>query len=117
MNYVNQIQVDVTHIKKIIHGTKSKTMFIPPVEYEYEENAMRKLNGNAFKLWRYFLRWGGKNLIFYSPSAINKELGLGINGAKTAFKELVDKEFMIKSKDKDNIFIFVPTGVIHEKSE
>lgn len=69
---------------------------------------MRNLNGNAFKLWRYFLRWYGKGFIYFSPAAIMQELGFGKNGPNEAKNELERKGYLYKAEDKNNLYIFTP---------
>lgn len=106
--YANQLRINLTELEKIKHNYKSGNRFIPSIDYKYEEAAMRNLNGNAFKLWRYLLRWYGKDYFFYSPTAINEALGFGKNGATTAREELERKGYLIKVEDKNNVYTFSP---------
>lgn len=106
--YANQLRINLTDLEKIKHIYKSENRFIPAIDYKYEEAAMRNLNGNAFKLWRYLLRWYGKEYFFYSPTAINEALGFGKNGATTAREELEKKGYLIKIPDKNNLYTFSP---------
>ena len=101
--YANQLRVNLIDLDKIKHTYKSGNRFIPAIDYKYEEAAMRNLNGNAFKLWRYLLRWYGKDYFFYSPSAINEALGFGKNGATTAREELEKKGYITRVPDKLNV--------------
>lgn len=107
-NYANQLKVYLTDLNKIKHTQFSTNRFIQPIDFKYEAAAMRDLNGNAFKIWRYLLRWYGKEYFFYSPAAIRKELGLGENGATTARKELERKGYLQKIEDKENAYKFIP---------
>ena len=107
-NYANQLKVYLTDLNKIKHAQFSTNRFIQPIDFKYEAAAMRDLNGNAFKIWRYLLRWYGKEYFFYSPAAIRKELGLGENGATTARKELERKGYLQKIEDKENAYKFIP---------
>lgn len=55
---------------------------------------MKKLNGNAFKLWLYFYLQCKDNLnktiiINFSPSIISTHIGLGYNGPKQALEDLI----------------------------
>ena len=106
--YANQLRVNLIDLDKIKHTYKSGNRFIPAIDYKYEEAAMRNLNGNAFKLWRYLLRWYGKDYFFYSPSAINEALGFGKNGATTAREELEKKGYITRVPDKLNVYTFSP---------
>ena len=107
-NYANQLKVYLTDLNKIKHTQFSTNRFIQPIDFKYEAAAMRDLNGNAFKIWRYLLRWYGKEYFFYSPAAIRKELGLGENGATAARKELERKGYLQKIEDKENAYKFIP---------
>lgn len=106
--YANQLRLNLIDLDKIKHTYKSGNRFIPAIDYKYEEAAMRNLNGNAFKLWRYLLRWYGKDYFFYSPSAINEALGFGKNGATTAREELEKKGYITRVPDKLNVYTFSP---------
>jgi hypothetical protein len=107
-NYSNQLRINLTNFEKIAHKEKDGNRFIQPINFKYEAAAMRNLNGNAFKLWRYFLRWYGKDHFFFSPAAVRKELGLGENGATTARKELETKGYLTSVEGKNNTYVFTP---------
>ena len=107
-NYNNQLRIDLTDLNKITHKEKDGNRFIQPINFKYEAAAMRNLNGNAFKIWRYLLRWYGKDYFYFSPAAIRKELGLGENGATTARKELEKKGYLIPVENKENVYTFTP---------
>lgn len=106
--YANQLRINLINLDKIKHQYKSRNRFIAAIDYKYEEAAMRNLNGNAFKLWRYFLRWYGKEYVFFSPTAINEALGFGKNGATAAREELEKKGYITAIPDKLNTYIFTP---------
>lgn len=106
--YANQLRINLIDLDKIKHVYQSNNRFIPAIDYKYEEAAMRNLNGNAFKLWRYLLRWYGKEYFFYSPSAINDALGFGKNGASAAREELERKGYITKVPDHANTYTFSP---------
>lgn len=108
MRYPNQLQVKLTGLEKIKHKYKSGCRFIPSIDYKYEQKAMQNLNGNAFKLWRYLLKWYGKKAFFFSPAEINQALGFGENGATNARNELEKKGYLTKDPDKTNCYIFCP---------
>ena len=63
-NYSNQLRLNLTELDKITH--KEGNRFIQPIDFKWEAAAMRNLNGNAYKIWRYLLRWYGKNYFYYS---------------------------------------------------
>ena len=107
-NYANQLKIKLTDLEKITHKAQTRNRFIQPIDFQYEAAAMRNLNGNAFKVWRYLLRWYGKKEFFYSPAAIKREIGLGENGATTARKELELKGYISAVQDKENIYTFTP---------
>ena len=107
-NYKNQLRIELTGLEKITHKNEDGNRFIQPINFKYEAAAMRNLNGNAFKIWRYLLRWYGKDYFFFSPAAIKKELGLGENGATTARQELERKGYLTQVEGKENVYIFTP---------
>ena len=108
-NYSNQLRIDLIDLDKITHKQGDKfNRFIQPIDFKYEAIAMKNLNGNAFKVWRYLLRWYGKNYFYYSPAAIRNELGLGENGATSARKELEAKGYLRPVEGKENIYLFSP---------
>ncbi len=107
-NYSNQLRLNLTELDKITHKENDGCRFIQSVNFKWEAAAMRNLNGNAFKIWRYLLRWYGKNYFYYSPAAIKKELGLGENGATSARKELEAKGYIVKVEGKENVYTFTP---------
>lgn len=107
-NYSNQLRINLTELDKITHKENDGCRFIQPINFKWEAAAMRNLNGNAFKIWRYLLRWYGKSHFFFSPAAIRKELGLGENGATSARKELEAKGYITPIEGKENTYIFTP---------
>ena len=107
-NYSNQLRINLTELDKITHKENDGCRFIQPINFKWEAAAMRNLNGNAFKIWRYLLRWYGKSYFFFSPAAIRKELGLGENGATSARKELEAKGYIIPIEGKENTYTFTP---------
>lgn len=108
-NYANQVQIKMTEFEKIQHTENNGCRFILSIDFKWEAAAMRNLNGNAYKVWRYFLRWYGKEqVLYYSPAAIAKELGLGVNGAKSARDELERKGYLTPAQDKKNYYYFTP---------
>ena len=107
-NYSNQVRINLTGLDKILHKENDGCRFIKSVNFKWEAVAMRNLNGNAFKIWRYLLRWYGKDHFYFSPAAIKKELGLGENGATSARKELEAKGYITPVEGKENVYTFCP---------
>jgi len=108
-NYANQSTIYLTDLEKIKHTEGNGNRFIQPIDFKYEAAAMRRLNGNAFKLWRFLLRWYGDPKKYdFSPAAINKELGMGKNGPNTAFDELVRYGYLTPIPEKMHHYIFTP---------
>lgn len=111
-NYKNQIRIDLIDLDKITHKQGEKCRFIQPIDFKYEAAAMRNLNGNAFKLWRYFLRWYGKEYFYLSPAAISRELDIGEQSVTNSRKELERKGYLQKVEDKENVYTFSPVLAI-----
>ena len=107
-NYNNQLRIDLTNLDKITHKENDGNRFIQPINFKYEAAAMRNLNGNAFKIWRYLLKWYGKGELFFSPAAISRELEMGEQSVTNSRKEMEKKGYIIKVPDKQNVYIFSP---------
>lgn len=109
-NYANQKTICLKDLEKITHKEGDKhNRFIQPIDFKYEAAAMRRLNGNAFKLWRYLLRWYGNPQRYdFSPAALKEELGLGKNGPATAFDELIRWGYLTPVEGKNNTYNFTP---------
>ena len=107
-NYNNQLRIDLTDLNKITHKEKDGNRFIQPINFKYEAAAMRNLNGNAFKIWRYLLRWYGKNYFYFSPAAISRELDIGEQSVTNSRKEMEAKGYLTKHPEKKNVYIFSP---------
>ena len=73
---------------------------------------MRNLNGNAFKIWRYLLRWYGKKYFYFSPAAISRELDMGEQSVTNSRKEMEAKGYLIKHPTKKNVYTFSPVLAI-----
>lgn len=107
-NYNNQLRIDLTDFDKIKHEQNSRNRFIQPIDFKYEAAAMRNLNGNAFKIWRYLLRWYGKDYFYFSPAAISRELDIGEQSVTNSRKELERKGYLTPVIDKTNVYTFTP---------
>ena len=107
-NYANQLKIKLTDFDKIKHSEGGRNRFIQPIDFKYEVAAMKNLNGNAFKIWRYLLKWYGKGELFFSPAAISRELEMGEQSVTNSRKEMEKKGYITKVSDKQNVYIFSP---------
>lgn len=115
-NYSNQLRIDLTDLDKITHKPGGRNRFIQPIDFKYEAAAMRNLNGNAFKIWRYLLRWYGKDYFYFSPAAISRELDIGEQSVTNSRKEMERKGYLTAVPDKPNVYKFSPVlAVDYEK--
>lgn len=109
-NYANQkrVDLDAQQIELVKHNRNDKTDgYYPPLEYVYVDKAASLLNGNAFKLWLYLIRWHNQGYVFFSPAAIENAMGMKKSSISDSWKELENKGF-IQSTDKGNRYIFTP---------
>jgi len=104
-NYANQKTIQLGHLNDIKHIEGVKESFLPPVKWAPIIEAMRVLNGNAFKLYLYLFSWEGRGYYDFSPAAIKKELKMSDEGAREAKKELIKKGYIIQENDKE---VFYP---------
>ena len=107
-NYNNQLRINLTDLDKITHKVGTKCRFIQPIDFKYEAAAMKNLNGNAYKIWRYLLRWYGKDFFYFSPAAIARELAIGEQSVTNSRKELENKGYITKVAGKINTYTFSP---------
>lgn len=107
-NYANQKTIMVTDVDKILHVPKSGEQFAWSVDFKYEAAAMKRLNGNAFKLWRYLLCWKGKDYVDFSPALLKKDMGFGKNAPGEAFDELIRTGYLQQDPNSENKYIFIP---------
>ena len=107
-NYANQKRIELENVETIIHHKEDKTDgYYPPLEYKYIDDAAKILNGNAFKVWLYLLRWYNQGYVFFSPAAIENSMGIKKSSVSDARKELENKGYL---RENDNgILIFNPT--------
>lgn len=107
-NYANQLKFELTDLDKITHKENDRNRFIQPINFKYEAAAMRNLNGNAYKIWRYLLKWYGKDYFYFSPAAIARELDMGEQSVTNSRKELEAKGYLTRVPDKFNTYSFSP---------
>ena len=85
----NQKTIYIDNVERAKHIKDSGNSFVWSLDFKYEAAAMNRLNGNAFKLWRYLLRWYGEGKVDFSPAALKKEIGLGKNAPSDSVDELI----------------------------
>ena len=85
----NQKTIYIENVDGAKHVKDSGNSFVWTVDFKYEAAAMLRLNGNAFKLWRYLLRWYGEGKVDFSPTALKNEIGLGKNAPSDSLDELI----------------------------
>lgn len=103
--YRNQTTIYLGHINDIKHLEGVKESFLQPTKWAPLKEAMRLLNGNAYKLYMYLLSWEGNKQYDFSPAGISKDLNMSDEGARTAKKELINKGFIVIEEGKE---IFYP---------
>jgi len=96
MKYANQKSIKLGHLNDIKHKTNSTEPFLQPVDWAPLKEAMKVLNGNAFKLYLYLLSWEGKDYYEFSPSGISKATKMSDEGARTAKDELIKKGYLVE---------------------
>lgn len=85
----NQKTIYIDNVERAKHIKDSGNSFVWTIDFKYEAAAMLRLNGNAFKLWRYLLKWYGEGKVDFSPAALKKEIGLGKNAPADSLNELI----------------------------
>jgi len=112
MKYPNQKVITLGHLTDITYRKTDEGAWLQPLKWDPIKEAMRVLNGNAFKLWMYLLSWEGKGEYEFSPANIAKELKMSDEGARNARKELIDKGYVIEvSENKLEFFPISRTTV------
>jgi hypothetical protein len=77
-----------------------------PMDYVYIDAAAKELNGNAFKLWLYLLRWRNKGYVFFSPAAIENAMGIKKSSISDSVKELKLKGIILEDEESENKLYF-----------
>ena len=106
MLYPNQKRIIVGHASDIKHNEGVKESFLQPTKWAPIKQAMRLLNGNAFKLYMYLLSWDGAGVYDFSPAAIAKETKMSDEGARNARDELIKKGYLMFNSE--NVLEFFP---------
>lgn len=94
-NFANQNRIKTGNAKDIAHLEGVREQWLQPTKWEPLKEAMRILNGNAFKLYLYLLSWDGQKYYDFSPAGISKELKMSDEGARNALKELINQGYVI----------------------
>ena len=106
-NYKNQKRMDILNADLIEHKSGDPTEgYYPPFEYKYIDTAARELNGNAFKIWLYLLRWKNKGFVFFSPAAIENAMGIKKSSVTDSIKELKLKGIVLEDTESENKLYF-----------
>lgn len=107
-NYANQLTIKIKDFQKIQHiNGKDDGAYCPPILWKYRKQAMLNLTGNGYKLWEYFLSWGGTPSFYLSPQHIEQEIGISNKGVYNARKELEQKHYLAQV---NNVLYFYPDG-------
>ncbi len=113
-NYANQKKFYITNVEQITYkpGKEVGNGFYPTLYYDYVDKAAELLNGNAFKLWIYLIRWYNKGFVYFSPAALNSCMGLKKSSIQDSRKELEQKGFLIPQENGDYIFTLISTLLV-----
>jgi DNA-binding MarR family transcriptional regulator len=112
-NYANQKRMEILNAELLEHKKNTDTDgYYYPMDYKYIDAAAKELNGNAFKIWLYLLRWRNKGYVFFSPAAIENAMGIKKSSVSDSVKELKLKGIIVEDVDKENKLYFnaVPDG-------
>lgn len=112
--YPNQTTIKITNIKPIYYmdGKPVGNGFYPTLYYDYVDKAASLLNGNAFKLWLYLIRWHSKGYVYLSPAAIKDRMGMSKSSVSDAKKELINKGFLKEEENGELIFTPISTTLV-----
>ena len=106
-NYKNQKRMDILNVELLEHKSNTPTEgYYPPTEYTYIDAAATELNGNAFKIWLYLLRWKNKGFVFFSPAAIENAMGIKKSSVSDSVSELKKKGIITEDADSPNKLYF-----------
>ena len=97
-NYANQKEIKLGHLPDIVSKAGDNQPFLQAIKWGPIKEAMRVLNGNAFKLWMYLFSWEGKGTYEFSPANLAKELKMSDQGARNARDELVQKGYIVDNE-------------------
>ena len=101
-NYKNQKRMDILNVELVEHKANTPTDgYYPPMEYTYIDAAAKELNGNAFKIWLYLLRWKNKGFVFFSPAALESNMGIKKSSVSDSIKELKMKGIILEDTESE----------------
>ena len=108
--YPNQQKIVLKNMEPILYkdGKPVGNGFYHTIYYDYVDKAAQLLNGNAFKLWTYIVRWHNQGYFDFSPAALKKHYGMSKSSVFDAKEELIKKGFLEQDKDKQNTYYFTP---------
>lgn len=89
----------------LIHREKTGTQY-RQVNMASGNNAMRNLNGSAFKLWYYLCGFRDNMRWELSPKAIMDTIGIPRRSYYTAKEELIAKGYLEIDEDNDKLWHF-----------
>ena len=106
-NYANQKRIEITNIEPILYKPNKPTGngFYHTIYYDYVDKAASLLNGNAFKLWTYLIRWYNQGWVDFSPAALKEHYNMSKSSVSDAKQELINKGFLCEEGNK---LIFTP---------
>lgn len=109
-NYANQKRIEITNVEPIFYKTGQPVGngFYHTIYYDYVDKAAELLNGNAFKLWFYLIRWYNQGWVDFSPAKLKDCMGMSKSSANDARNELINKGFLIEDPEHPNKLIFTP---------
>ena len=112
-NYANQLTFHL-HLDETIRqaGDKSGNNYAPWIFWKYKKAAMKKLNGNAYKLWEYMFSWAGQGYFDLSPKQIDNEIGMSDKGLRNARKDLEEIGCIKLQEGKKNVYDFFPAAIL-----
>ena len=111
MNYANQQKILIPPMEHIFYHEGEaidENGYIPLLKNSYMYKAAQLLNGNAFKIWMYILRWKNQGYFYFSPAAIANAMGIPKSSVSDSKKELIAQGFIYQSEDNPNKFYFSP---------
>lgn len=107
-SFANQKIIRLGHLGDIIYKKGDDCAWLQPVKWPPLKDAMRLLNGNAFKLWMFLCSWEGKGIYEFSPANLAKELKMSDEGARNARKELIEKGYLVETSANALEFYPIP---------
>ena len=106
-NYANQKRMDILNAELLEHKKKTDSDgYYYPMDYKYIDAAARELNGNAFKIWLYLVRWRNKGYVFLSPAAIENAMGIKKSSVSDSINELKRKGIITEDMENENKLYF-----------